>query len=179
MPDLPRASVFIATTLDGFIAREDGAIDWLEGYRGDGDCGYTDFIASVDTLVLGRKSFEKVLTFDQPWPYEGLRVVVLSSGSPPVPEALASSVEVMNLEPVALLRQLGQTGTRHVYVDGGVTIQRFLRAGVIQEMVLTRVPVLLGSGLPLFGELATDIELEHLETTTYPDGLVQSRYRVV
>ena len=178
MPDLPRASVFIATTLDGFIAREDGAIDWLEGWSGDGDCGYTDFITSVDTLVLGRNSFEKVLTFDQPWPYEGLRVVVLSSGSLSVPDALAASVEVMTLEPVPLLRQLGATGSRHVYVDGGVTIQRFLRAGAVQDVTLTRVPVLIGSGLPLFGELTDDIELAHVETTAYPDGLVQSRYRV-
>jgi dihydrofolate reductase len=175
---LPEASIFIATTLDGFIAREDGAIDWLEGWSGDGDCGYSDFIASVDTLVMGRKSFEKVLTFDQPWPYGELRVVVLSSGSLNVPHALASTVEVMNLEPAALLRQLGATGTQRVYVDGGVTIQRFLRAGVIQDVILTRVPVLIGSGLPLFGELAEDIELAHVETTTYQDGLVQSRYRL-
>ncbi|GAB5534067.1 MAG: dihydrofolate reductase family protein [Rubricoccaceae bacterium] len=175
---LPRASVFIATSLDGFIAREDGEIDWLEGWSGDGDCGYSDFIASVDTLILGRKSFEKVLSFGEPWPYEGLRVVVLSSGSFNIPEGLSSTVEEMNLEPADVLRQLGATGSRHVYVDGGVTIQRFLRAGAIQELTLTRIPVLIGSGLPLFGELAADIVLEHLGTTAYPDGLVQSRYRI-
>jgi len=175
--DLPRASVFIATSLDGFIAREDGAIDWLEGWTGDGDCGYSDFIASVDTLILGRKSFEKVLTFGG-WPYEGLRVVVLSSGSPTIPDTLRSSVEVLNLSPAECLRQLGATGSRNVYVDGGVTIQRFLRAGVIQDVILTRIPVLIGQGLPLFGELAEDIVLMHLGTTAYPDGMVQSRYRI-
>ena len=176
-PDLPSASVFIATSLDGYIAREDGRIDWLEAWSGDGDCGYADFIASVDTLVLGRKSFETVLTFGT-WPYEGLRVVVLSSGSPESPAELAASVEVLNLSPADCLRQLGATGSRRVYVDGGVTIQRFLRAGVIQDVTLTRTPVLIGSGRPLFGELAEDLVLTHLSSRAYPDGLVQSRYRI-
>ncbi|MEO0559571.1 MAG: dihydrofolate reductase family protein [Bacteroidota bacterium] len=176
-PALPHASVFIATSLDGFIARDDGAIDWLEQWSGDGDCGYSDFIASVDTLVLGRASFEKVLTFET-WPYAGVRVVVLSSGSPDIPDALRGSVEILNLPPILCLRQLATTGSRRVYVDGGLTIQRFLRAGAIQDLILTRVPVLLGSGRPLFGELANDMVWTHLETTTYPDGLVQSRYRI-
>ena len=177
-PDLPRASVYIATSLDGFIARTDGSIDWLPPMSAEEDYGYGDFIATVDTMVLGRKSFEKVLTFGS-WPYpDHLRIVVLSSGTPTVPDELAQVVEVMDLEPVECLRQLGATGTRHVYVDGGVTIQRFLRAGVIQNITVTTVPVLIGSGLCLFGELANDITLTHLETTAYPDGLVQSRYRV-
>ena len=177
---LPEAAVFIAVSLDGYIAREDGSLDWLDGRNdgGAGDYGYTDFMASIDTLVMGRKTFEKVLEFGA-WPYAGQRVVVLSSGSPPVPDELASDVELFSLEPEALLRHLGATGTRRAYVDGGQTIQRFLRAGLIQEMIITRIPVLIGSGLPLFGDVPEDIELEHVGTHAFANGLVQSRYRVV
>ena len=177
MPDLPEAAVFIATSLDGFIAREDGALDWLPQPSAEDDYGYTDFMASVDALVMGRKTFETVLTFGV-WPYGKRRVVVLSSGAPAVPEARRSSVEVLALEPADLLRRLGDDGVRRVYVDGGQTIQRFLRVGLIGELVLTRVPVLIGSGIPLFGELAEDVALEHVATQAFPNGLVQSRYRI-
>lgn len=177
-PSLPRAAVFIAASIDGYIAREDGDLDWLHGEGDGGDHGYADFMASIDTLVMGRKTFEKVLTFDA-WPYGSKRVVVLSSGAPAVPDDLESKVEVLSLEPEPLLRYLGSTGTESVYVDGGVTVQRFLRAGLIQELILTRVPVLIGSGIPLFGDLAEDVRLEHVETQAFSNGLVQSRYRVV
>lgn len=176
--DLPEAAVFIATSLDGFIAREDGSLDWLLGQSGGTDHGYQDFIASIDTLVMGRNTFEKVLTFGS-WPYAEKRVVVLSSGSPTVPEELSPSVEVLSLEPPDLMSHLSETGTRRVYVDGGQTIQRFLRAGLIHELTITRVPVLIGSGIPLFGRLEDDVELEHAETKAFSSGLVQSRYRVV
>ena len=176
--DLPEAAVFIATSLDGFIAREDGDLDWLLSRGGDGDHGYHDFMASIDTLVMGRNTFEKVLTFDA-WPYEGKRVVVLSSGSPAVPDTLRSSVEVLSFEPEDLLRHLSTSGARRIYVDGGQTIQRFLRAGLIHELVITRAPVLIGSGKSLFGPLEGDVELKHVETKAFSDGLVQSRYHVV
>ncbi|MEM1041971.1 MAG: dihydrofolate reductase family protein [Bacteroidota bacterium] len=177
---VPRASVFIAVSVDGYIAREDGSLDWLHGHgeSDEGDHGYADFMASIDTLVMGRKTFEKVLTFGA-WPYSGKRVVVLSSGSPLVPEELESEIEVLALEPEALLRHLGSTGTESVYVDGGVTVQRFLRAGLVQELIVTRAPVLIGSGTPLFGSLPEDVRLEHVETRAFSNGLVQSRYRVL
>ena len=176
---LPEAVVFIAASLDGYIARSDGDLDWLVGRSESdgGDHGYADFMESIDTLVMGRKTFEKVLSFD-PWPYTGTRVIVLSTGSVGVPDALKSTVEVVSLEPEALLRYLGVTGARRVYVDGGQTIQRFLRAGLIHEMTVTRAPVLIGSGVPLFGGLSEDIEWEHIETQAFSNGLVQSRYRV-
>ncbi|MEM1126040.1 MAG: dihydrofolate reductase family protein [Bacteroidota bacterium] len=177
---LPDAAVFIATSLDGYIAREDGALDWLlhyEAAEGE-DHGYADFMATIDTLVMGRKTFEKVLTFGA-WPYQSTRVVVLSARGVEVPEALASRVEVLALEPAALLQHLGATGSRRVYVDGGQTIQRFLQAGLIREMIITRAPVLIGTGIPLFGVLSQDLNLEHMSTQAFANGLIQSRYRVL
>ncbi len=179
--ELPEAAVFIATSLDGFIARESGDLDWLfrrDGDGGDEDHGYHDFMASMDVLVMGRHTFEKVLTFGS-WPYTGTRVVVLSSGSPAVPEELLPRVEVLALEPAELMRRLAESGAKRIYVDGGRTIQRFLAEGLVHELIITRVPVVIGSGIPLFGPLNKDVVLQHVETKTYVDGLVQSRYRVV
>lgn len=173
--------VFIATSLDGFIARKDGSIDWLPGLEGDPteSYGYDAFLASVDGIVMGRNSFEKVLTFDE-WPYPK-RVIVMSR-SPNVakiPEHLIGKVEFSSLSPLKLMADLADRGWRRVYVDGGQVIQSFLRAGLIADMVLTRVPVLLGTGIPLFGPLESDIRLGHRETREYASGLVQSRYVVV
>jgi dihydrofolate reductase len=172
--------VFIATSLDGFIARPDGGIDWLPGLDSDpGESyGYNDFIASVDGLVMGRGSFEKVLEFPE-WPYPK-PVVVLSQSLDPssLREDLRDKVEFSSLAPVDLMRSLAGRGWSRVYVDGGKVIQSFLREGLIADMVITRVPVLLGQGLPLFGPLDGDVALAHQETRAYPSGLVQSRYSI-
>jgi dihydrofolate reductase len=175
---LPEVAVYIATSLDGYIAREDGGLDWLPPIGAGEDYGYQAFMASVDTLVMGRHTFEKVLSMGW-WPYAGKRIVVLSSTSPAVPEERKSSVEVLSMEPAHLLHHLSASGTRKIYIDGGRTIQRFLQAGLISEMIITTVPVLIGSGIRLFGALDEDVALEHVETTVYGDGLVQSRYRVL
>lgn len=176
-----RTSAFIATSLDGFIARLDGAIDWLERANAavtpGEDCGYKAFIDAVDLLVMGRNSFEKVLTFGE-WPYHGKRVVVLSRKGAAIPAALAATVSTSAEAPRGLLDRLAAEGVKHVYVDGGLTIQSFLRGGLLGEITLTRIPVLLGQGLPLFGPLSADVSLEHVETIAYPFGFVQSRYRV-
>ena len=171
-----KASVFIATSLDGFIARPDGALDWLPD-----DCephGYDEFIATVDTIVIGRKTFETVLGFDA-WPYGKMPVVVLSSRPSEVTPPEGAACDVMSGAPREIVARLAQRGVRHVYVDGGVTIQGFLEAGLIQRLTITRIPVLLGSGIPLFGPLPRDIRLEHVATRSYPSGLVQSEYLVV
>ena len=176
-----RCSVFIATSLDGFIARRDGDIDWLsEGSVANEseDYGYQEFIDSVDTLVVGRNTYEKVLTFGE-WPYMGKRVVVLSRGSPQVPGRLSGSVEVASASPVELAQRLEQEGARHAYVDGGKTIQGFLNAGLVQELTITRIPILIGDGIRLFGRLDRDIRFQHVETKTYPSGFVQSKYRLL
>jgi dihydrofolate reductase len=174
-------SVFIATSLDGFIARRNGDIDWLadpDGEDAGEDYGYQAFIDSVDTLVIGRNTYELVLSFNA-WPYAGKRVVVLSHGAPRVPGDLSGVVEIMSGQPADVVQRLSASGARHLYVDGGRTIQGFLRAGLIQDMTITRIPILIGDGIPLFGRLDLDVRFEHVETKTYPSGFVQSKYRAV
>ncbi|MGZ8392183.1 MAG: dihydrofolate reductase family protein [Gemmatimonadales bacterium] len=170
-----RASVFIATSLDGFIARANGDIDWLP--TGDvEEHGYQAFIATVDALVIGRKTYETVLAFDA-WPYGDKPVYVLSSGTlPPAPPGAV--VEHMSGAPAEIVSRLSARGVRHVYVDGGITIQRFLQAGLIQRLIITRIPVLIGTGIPLFGAIPRDIVLHHVSTRQYESGLVQSEYLV-
>ena len=169
-----KASVFIATSLDGFIAREDGALDWLPPDGGEPH-GYTEFMATVDALVIGRKTFETVLGFDQ-WPYGTTPVVVLSTTLSKVTVPAGAVCEVMAGTPHEIVSRLAQRGMTHLYIDGGVTIQGFVEAGLIQRLIITRIPVLLGSGIPLFGPLSRDIRLGHVATRTYPSGLVQSEY---
>jgi dihydrofolate reductase len=171
--DKPLTSVFIGTSLDGFIARVNGELDFLPPGGGEPH-GYEEFMATVDALVIGRKTFETVLTFDE-WPYGEKRVFVLSTR----PLAAASDgafVEHMAGNPADIVSQLAARGIRHVYVDGGITIQRFLQAGLIQRLIITRVPVLIGTGIPLFGPLQHDIALTHVATRQYASGLVQSEY---
>jgi dihydrofolate reductase len=170
-----KASVFIATSLDGFIARANGDLDWLPPGGGE-EHGYDAFIATVDALVIGRKTYETVLSFDT-WPYGGKPVYVLSTRAlaPAPPGAM---VERLSGAPAELVAQLAARGVGHVYVDGGITIQGFLQAGLIQRLVITRIPVLLGAGIPLFGPLLRDIRLRHVGTRQYASGLVQSEYVV-
>jgi dihydrofolate reductase len=172
-----KASVFIGTSLDGFIARPDGALDFLPEGGGEPH-GYNEFIASVDAIVIGRKTFETVLPMT-PWPYGDKRVVVLSSKSRDFSEVVGGRVEQMSGSPAEIVSKLAATGAQHLYVDGGITIQRFLRAGLIQRLIITRVPVLIGDGIPLFGSLPHDIRLRHISTKHYPSGLVSSEYHVV
>lgn len=176
-----QCSVFIATSLDGFIARPNGAIDWLltadAGAQGE-DHGYQAFFASVDALVMGRKTYESALTFAE-WPYTGKRVVVLSQRPVPLPAHLATNVESMTGTPAEIVHHLTAQGARRAYIDGGLTIQGFLRAGLITDLVITTIPILLGAGRPLFGALDHDVHLQHVETRAYPHGFVQSTYRVL
>ena len=172
---LVKASVFVGTSLDGFIARVNGDLDFLPPGGGEPH-GYDEFIASVDALVIGRKTFETVLAFDT-WPYGEKPVFVLST------RALASApagavVERMSGDPAEIVSKLDARGIRHVYVDGGITIQRFLQAGLIQRLIITRVPVLIGAGIPLFGAIPRDILLKHVGTRQYASGLVQSEYLI-
>jgi dihydrofolate reductase len=172
--------VFIATSLDGFIARSNGDLDWLTGAGSaptGQDYGYRQFMDTVDTIVLGRNTFELVLTFDN-WPYGGKKVVVLSSRTPAIPPHLVDSVEWLSLPPKRLVERLAAQGATHLYVDGGKTVQGFLNAGLIDELVITRVPVLIGTGIPLFGPLDHDVRLTHIATQQFENGFVQSRYRV-
>jgi len=170
-----KATVFIATSLDGFIARSNGDLDWLPAGGGE-EHGYDAFMATVDALVIGRKTFETVLSFDT-WPYGDKPVFVLST-RPLAPAPPGAMVEHLSGEPADIVAALAARGIRHVYVDGGVTIQRFLQAGLIERLIITRVPVLIGAGIPLFGVTRRDIALTHLATRQYASGLVQSEYEV-
>ncbi len=182
-PTMPtRCSVFIATSLDGFIARSDGRIDWLEEANqrvtpGE-DCGYGQFMADVDALVMGRNTFEQVLSFDA-WPYGSTPVIVMSHRAIAVPPILPPVVSASTETPAALVARLSAQGVRKIYVDGGQTIQSFLAAGLIDDITITVIPVLLGSGKRLFGPLAGDVQLAHEATMAFEFGFVQSRYRVI
>jgi len=170
-----KASVFVGTSLDGFIARANGAFDFLPPGGGEPH-GYDEFMATVDALVIGRKTFETVLSFDT-WAYGAKPVFVLST-RPLAPAPLGAVVERMSGAPADIVSQLAARNFQHIYVDGGITIQRFLQAGLIQRLIITRVPVLIGSGIPLFGALQRDIVLRHVATRQYASGLVQSEYVV-
>jgi dihydrofolate reductase len=178
----PECAVFVGVSLDGFIARPNGDLDWLMGEGGSdsAEYGYNEFIAGIDAIVMGRKTFEKVLMFDK-WYYGNKRVVVLSSQPLDLSSAQARGgvVEQMAGSPAEIVSKLAASGGRHLYVDGGVTIQQFLRAGLIHRLIISRLPVLIGEGIPLFGSLPRDIHLSHIATRTYPGGMVQSEYRIV
>ena len=171
-----KASVFIGTSLDGFIARQDGGLDWLPTDGGEPH-GYDEFIASVDAHVIGRKTLETVLTFGG-WPYGKKPVFVLSRTLSRLKLPPGAVCELMAGTPHEIVTRLEQRGLKHLYVDGGVTIQAFLDAGLIQRLIITRIPVLLGSGMSLFGPLSRDVRLRHVATRSFPSGLVQSEYAI-
>lgn len=172
--------VFIATSLDGFIARPDGDIGWLlERDDPAEDHGYTRFIADKDAIVMGRGCYEKILTMGD-WAYER-PVLVLSRqlAGTPVPGTLRGKVRFSDCTPAQAMAQLEAEGVRRVYVDGGQLVQSFLRDGLITDLVVTTVPVLIGAGRPLFGGLPRDVSLALESSRHFPSGLVQSSYRVL
>ncbi|WP_334192514.1 dihydrofolate reductase family protein [Pararhodobacter sp.] len=176
---MPEVHVFIATSLDGYIADVQGGLEWLMMMPApeDEDHGYTAFIEAVDCLVMGSGSF-RALAAMRDWPHDK-PVVVLSRSLGPedVPPHLSNRVRVMRATPRAMLRQLGAEGMRRVYLDGGKVISSFLREGLVQRLTITRLPVILGAGLPLFDDPGPQYLL-HLETRSWPHGFVQSVYQV-
>ena len=179
-PTLPSAEVFIATSLDGYIARLDGDIDWLTSLPVPEaeDFGYAAFMDGVGALVMGRVTFEKALTFPE-WPYP-VPVVVLSRTpqAVAVPATLQGRVRVTDARPRSVLADLAAQGVTRVYIDGGRVICAFLAEGLISRMILTRVPVLLGQGLPLFGHGPGDIPATLTGFQHWPNGFVQTTYQV-
>ncbi|MEV0617520.1 dihydrofolate reductase family protein [Nonomuraea sp. NPDC050404] len=170
-----KSSVFIGVSLDGFIARADGDLEWLtsRGEASGDDLGYNAFIGDIDTVVMGRGTYEPALTYD-PWPHEGLHVAVLS-GTLPIG---ADPRVTVHRDLDDLVRALEERGTKSVYVDGGQVIRTFLRAGLIDELTITTVPVLIGTGLPLFGAVGGDVPLVHVRTKVFDAGVVQTTYAV-
>ena len=174
-----QVSVYIAISLDGYIARPDGDIQWLHEHapapEGE-DYGYQALMDSVDTVVLGRNSFEKVLGFGG-WHYQK-PVIVLSRSLTEVPDHLTDRVRIDGSSPAELLARLSNEGCRRIYLDGGRVIQAFLREGLVNDLILTRIPILIGQGLPLFGPLERDIKLELVSCQTWENGLVQTKYLI-
>lgn len=171
-----KLSVFCGVSVDGFLARPDHALDFLDA-GGQEPHGFEEFYTSVDVVVIGRKTFEVVLTFGQ-WPYGKKPVMVLSSRPLDFSAVKGGVVEQMSGEPTEIVMQLKFRGFKHAYIDGGITIQRFLAAGCIDRLVITRVPILIGAGIPLFGPVSRDINLHHIATRSYKGGLVQSEYEI-
>lgn len=163
-------------SVDGFLARPDHALDFLDA-GGKEPHGFEEFYGSVDVVVIGRKTFEVVLKFGE-WFYGKKPVIVLSCSSIDFSGVKGGVVEQMSGEPGEIVKQLESRGFKHAYIDGGITIQRFLAAGCIDRLVITRVPILIGAGIPLFGPIPSDISLRHAATRSYKGGLVQSEYEI-
>ena len=169
--------VYIATSLDGFIATPDGGIEWLEGAPNPSgsDFGFAEFMSRVDALLMGRRTFEKLLNFGQ-WPYS-IPVYVLSNTLKSVPDELMEKAEITTGSPSEVISKLGLKNHKNLYIDGGLLIQSFLKEDLIDELIVTRFPKLLGQGIPLFGDLNESLDFEHVETEVIENYLVKSRYR--
>ena len=168
-----QCSVFIATSLDGYIARADGSIDYLSIVERAGEhYGYRAFIDSIDTLIIGRSTYELALTFE-PWPYAGKRCIVLSHAA----REAKHGEEFFAGEPRELVQRLDHDGARRAYIDGGAVIQQFLAARLIDDLTVSVIPILLGQGIRLFADTQGDIPLELAGTERYESGLVQLTYR--
>lgn len=183
-----KCSAFIATSVDGFIARPDGNVDWLHSsgnqdvdMGNQADMGFYDYLAEVDCLIMGRKTMEVIANMnlsDDQWPYGDMKIVVLSSSITEIPTSLRSNAMVFSGELKELMSTLESEGLKHAYIDGGSTIQQFIREGLMSEMTIARVPVLLGEGIPLFTTLGREVKLKDAETTAYPNDFVQVKYRL-
>lgn len=170
--------VYIATSLDGYIADRDGGLDWLQSVPNPDnlDMGWVDLIERIDAIVMGRNTFEKVCGFDCDWPYSK-PVFVLSNSMQSIPEGYEEKAEPINGPLSAVIEAIHQKGYQHLYIDGGVTVQSFLREDLIDEMIITVIPTLLGGGIPLFGELPEPMAFEYVKTDVYLNALVQNHYR--
>ncbi len=170
-----KVSVFCAASLDGFLARADDSIDWLKPFEGDPH-GYEEFVATIDAVLIGRRTFEVVLGFGQ-WFYTK-PVFVLSRTLKSLTLPQGAVCELISGEPREVLHRLKQLGYHHIYIDGGMVIQQFLRAGLLDTLTVTHIPIVLGDGIPLFGSLGREVHVRHVATRTFPSGMVQSTYDV-
>ncbi len=174
-----KLSVFIACSLDGYIARHNGKLDWLEvnsGSTSPEDYGYEDFYGSVDCIVMGRNTFEKVVSFPK-WRYHNKRVIVLSRRWTQIPDEFADRAQLYSGKVELLTVELQNQGVRHVYVDGGVAIQSFLQQELLTNITITHVPIILGKGIPLFSMTRNEQRLELLSSRSFSSGFVQASYR--
>lgn len=178
--DRPKISVFIATSIDGYIAKKNNDIDWLTKFSPptdeseDKDCGFSKFFSSVDVLVMGRNSYEVVSHFNS-WPYEGKRVIVLSSTL----TSICKQAELFKGDITQLIKELHSDGIKHIYVDGGATISQFLNMGLVDQLIISIIPVVLGSGIPLFSKINNDKWCRLISSQAFSNGLVQLKYEAI
>lgn len=171
-----KTSVYIGTSLDGFIAKADGNIDWLTQYANDDAIhAYEEFMNGVDAIVIGRGTFEKILTFPS-WPYNK-KAFVLSTTLKKLPDTLEDKATLLSMKPQELLSYLSVMGFSSIYVDGGKVIQGFLKEDLIDDLIISKVPLLIGTGIPLFGFLDVDLRFKHIKTEVQSNGLVRSYYK--
>ena len=173
-----RNSVFIATSLDGYIADKNNGIEWLHSIPNpdNNDMGYTEFISGIDALIMGRTTFETVIGFDVPWPYNK-PVFVLSNKLKEIPESHKDKAFLVNGTLTEILEKIHQKGYQRLYIDGGTTIRNFLKENLIDEMVITTIPILLGGGSSLFTELPNEQKYELIESKTYLNQIIQNHFK--
>ncbi|MCH9621705.1 MAG: putative protein YyaP [Chlamydiia bacterium] len=170
----PKILIYIACSIDGFIARQDGSIDWLEeGHTGNEDYGFKKFMKSVDAVIMGKNTYEVISKFDE-WPYPDKKVIVLSSSL----NKIRKEAKVYNKQLDNLLNTLHTEGINHVWVDGGITLSKFINDGLIDEITITKIPVILGSGIPLFNSIKKEQRIDLINAQSYPSGLVQLKYKL-
>lgn len=183
-----KCSVFIATSIDGFIAKLDGNVDWLHTsgkqdaeMGSDSDMGWSDYINSVDCMIMGRKCMDMINSMnltEQEWPYGKMKIIVLSNTIKEAPTGLQGKVEMYCGDINTLINTLEKAGHQHAYIDGGTTIQAFLNLQLINEMIITRAPILLGEGISLFGKTQQDILLHNCSATAFPNDYIQEKFEV-
>ena len=183
-----KCSAFIATSVDGYIATLDGDVNWLESagkpnvnMGEQADMGFNNYIASVDCMIMGRKTMEKLSSFNltpEQWPYADTPIFVLSNTEKETPENLKGKVEMVSGDIPALMAQLEKGGYDHAYIDGGAIITSFINLKLISEITITRAPVILGEGIPLFGKTVKHIRMEEAEAVAYPNNFIQVKYKV-
>ncbi len=172
--DRPKISIYIATSIDGYIARKEGGLDWLDRVGGfDEDYGFQKLLNSIDALIIGRKTYEVATTV--PDPYPGKRVVVLSNSL----NSVRKDMELFRGDLTQLASQLHSAGIKHIWIDGGVTISQFLNLQMVDSMTLSVIPVILGSGIPLFNLIGKEHVCRLISSQSYPSGLVQLNYEIV
>ena len=169
--------VYIAASIDGYIAKKDGGLDWLNEVPNpdESDFGFKDFMESIDAIIMGRNTFEIVLSFGE-WPYIK-PVFVLSNTLQAIPENLKDKAEILTGSPASIIKEMNSRKYFNLYIDGGKTIQEFLKHDLIDELIITRIPILLGEGIPLFDLLTKEQKYEHIKTDIFNNSLVKSHYK--
>lgn len=170
-------SVYVGRSLDGFIAGKNGELDWLDAIPNpDGsDMGFYSFMARIDAIVMGRNTFEMVCSFGGDWPYK-IPVFVLSTSLSAIPEGFNDKASLVEGSLEEVLKSIHGGGFHRLYIDGGITIQHFLKEDLIDELIISTIPILLGGGIPLFQELPNSLAFEHVKSEVFLGQIVQDSY---